>query len=158
MPVNKEKNRGPKGPLEKLSKGIGINILVLLGLVILDGLGIFILNVLLRDGAWTIAAPIFAILLVINVVSLNPKMFPIKWQIPVVSIIILIVIFPIVYTVYSAFTNYSDGHILTKPQSIKRLSQYTYLPEGGRLTAGQPIAAPKANSSFGLSGQMGKPF
>ena len=131
MPVNKEKNRGPKGPLETLSKGIGVNLIVLIGLVILNGLGILFLNVLLRDGAWTIAGPIFAILLVVNVVALGPKMFPVRWQVPVASIIILIVIFPIAYTVYSAFTNYSDGHILTKQQSINRLAQDTYLPEGG---------------------------
>lgn len=131
MSVDSNNSRGSKGPLEALSKGIGAHIFVLLGLAVLDGLGILLLRMLLIDGAWAIAIPIAVILIILNVVSLSPKMIPVRWQIPVIAILILIVIFPIIYTIYSAFTNYSDGHILNKQQAIRRLERETYLPEGG---------------------------
>ncbi len=133
MSAEVTKNRGPKGPLEKITEGIGVNILVLIGLAILDGLGILFLHILIQDGALVIAAPIAIILIVVNVVALSPKLFPVRWQIPVASILILIVLFPIAYTIYSSFTNYSDGHILTKQQAINRLERDTFLPEGAEI-------------------------
>jgi ABC-type sugar transport system permease subunit len=50
---------------------------------------------------------------------------------PALAIIMLFVLYPILFTVYTAFTNYSDGHLLTKVQAIRRIGQDTYLPEGG---------------------------
>jgi len=132
MMVDTKKSRGSKGPLAALSKGIGRYILILLGLAILDALGIWLLYLLIRDGAWPVATPIAVILILINVLNLSPKLFPIRWQIPAGAIVILIIIFPMVYTIYSAFTNYSDGHILSKQQAINRLAQDTYLPEGSQ--------------------------
>jgi ABC-type sugar transport system permease subunit len=41
---------------------------------------------------------------------------------------IIVVAFPIFSTVYIAFTNYGDGHLLTKPVAIRLIEQETYLP------------------------------
>lgn len=132
MTVDTKKSRGSKGPLAALSKGIGRYILILLGLAILNALGLWLLYLLIRDGAWPVAIPIAVILILVNVLNLSPKLFPIRWQIPAGAIVILIVIFPMVYTIYSAFTNYSDGHILSKQQAINRVGQDTFLPEGSQ--------------------------
>lgn len=132
MTVDTQRAGGPQGPLAALSQGnIGRYLLVLLGLAVLNGAGIWFLYLLLSDGAWPIAIPIAVILVLVNVLNLGSRFFPVRWQLPAASILILIVLFPIVYTVYSAFTNYSDGHILSKQQAINRLEQETYLPEGG---------------------------
>ncbi len=132
MTVDNKKTRGSKGPLAALSTGIGRYIMILLGLAVLDAMGLWLLIMLIRDGAWPVATPIAVILILINILNLSPKLFPIRWQIPAGAIVILIIIFPMVYTIYSAFTNYSDGHILSKQQAINRLQQDTYLPEGSQ--------------------------
>jgi ABC-type sugar transport system permease subunit len=44
---------------------------------------------------------------------------------------ILTVVYPVISTVYIAFTNYGDGHLLTKPVTIRLIEQETYLPEDG---------------------------
>ena len=49
------------------------------------------------------------------------------------ALMCLMVVFPMVYTVYVSFTNYGDGNLLTKQQVIILLAQETYLPEGGKV-------------------------
>jgi ABC-type sugar transport system permease subunit len=100
-------------------------------LAVLDAGAVWFLYLLLRDGVWPLAIPIGLIVVLINYFVLRKRLEPLRWQIPALSLIILIILFPIVYTVYSAFTNYSDGHILSKPQAIRRLSIDLYLPETG---------------------------
>jgi ABC-type sugar transport system permease subunit len=48
------------------------------------------------------------------------------------SFLILFVLYPIVFTIYVAFTNYGDGHLLTKEQAIPLIERATFLPESGR--------------------------
>jgi arabinogalactan oligomer / maltooligosaccharide transport system permease protein len=158
MSAENRKSGGPKGPLEKLNKGIGVNIFILLGLAVLDGFGLLFINILIQDGAFVIAAPIAVILIVVNIVLLSPKLFPVRWQIPVASILILIVLFPITYTIYSAFTNYSDGHILTKQQAINRLERETFLPEGAETYSFTVFRNPDGEFVLWLVDQEGKSF
>jgi len=44
----------------------------------------------------------------------------------------LVMLYPMLFTVYMAFTNYSDGHLLTKPQVLEQLRKVQYLPEEGK--------------------------
>jgi ABC-type sugar transport system permease subunit len=138
-----KKNGGPSGPLEPIHNKLSTHVIVLLLLAIFDGLAIYFLQMLIRDGAWTIAIPITAIVIIVNILVLSPRMFPVRWHIPVFAIVILIVLFPIVYTIYSAFTNYSDGHILSKQQAINRLETETYLPEGGETFSWTAYRSPE---------------
>ena len=41
-------------------------------------------------------------------------------------------IFPIIYTIYNAFTNYGDGHLISQAQAIEQIQAQTYLPETGK--------------------------
>lgn len=156
--VENKKVRGSQGPLAALSQGIGRYIFVLLGLAILDAGGFWLLYMLLSDGAWPVAIPIAAILLITNVLNLSPKFFEIRWQIPAAAIVILIIIFPMVYTIYSAFTNYSDGHILSKQQAINRLAQETYLPEGGTTYSWTAYRSPEGEFDLWLVGPEGQGY
>lgn len=104
----------------------------LLALSIFDGGALWLVYMLFSDGVWPIATPLGLIVILVNVVILFRKAKPIRWQIPVLSIVILMVLFPVVFTIYSGFTNYSDGHILTKQQSIDRLGFDLFVPEGGQ--------------------------
>lgn len=103
----------------------------LVGVAIFDAAALWFIYRLLSDGVWPVAIPFAVIVLAANAFILFPKLAPLRWQLPAISLIILVILFGIAYTVYSAFTNYSDGHILTKLQAIDRLARDVYLPEEG---------------------------
>ena len=42
-------------------------------------------------------------------------------------------IYPVLFSVYTAFTNYGDGHLLTQPQVIRLLEKRRFLAEGATL-------------------------
>ena len=51
---------------------------------------------------------------------LREGMYPLRWMAIGLSLLLLISVYPIFYTVYLAFTNYSDGYLLTKQKSSTR--------------------------------------
>jgi ABC-type sugar transport system permease subunit len=65
-----------------------------------------------------------------NVIFLWPKAYPYRWIALGLSFMILFTIYPIVLTLAVAFTNYGDGHLLTKAQALPLIEKITYLPEG----------------------------
>lgn len=103
--------------------------LLLLSLIIFDALAMWFIYQLLGDGVWQLAAMVGAVALLINIVWLHPRGYPLRWMSPGFSFMILISIFPILMTVYFAFTNYGTGHILTKTQSIAVFEERSYLPD-----------------------------
>ncbi|MRR32434.1 maltose ABC transporter permease MalF, partial [bacterium] len=44
----------------------------------------------------------------------------------------LFTIYPIVFTIWVAFTNYGESHLITKQQAIDQILNQTYLPETGK--------------------------
>lgn len=158
MTSEKQKNGGPSGPLKSIYEELSGRLIIYLVLAIFDGLAVYFLQLLLRDGAWTIAIPIVAIVIIVNVFVLSPKMLPVRWQLPALAIVILIVLFPIVYTIFSAFTNYSDGHILNKQQAINRLESVTYLPEGGQTFGWTAYRSPEGEFVLWLVDAEGEGF
>lgn len=72
---------------------------------------------------------IIAVLL--NLIFLLPQAYPFRWMAIGLAFLILFVIYPIIFTVYIAFTNYGDGHFLTKEQAVIQIEKITYLPEAG---------------------------
>ncbi len=78
---------------------------------------------------WELAIAIGAITLLVNIINLNPSLKPLRWMSPAFALLALGVIYPIVYAVYVAFTNYGDGHLLTKTQVVQLLEQRTFVPE-----------------------------
>ena len=103
--------------------------LILLG--IFDILAIWVIVNLLGDGYWPLAGMLTLITIFVNVVLLREGMYPIRWMVIGLSLMALLSVYPILYTFWIAFTNYGDGHLLTKQQSIETLERQTYLPEGG---------------------------
>jgi ABC-type sugar transport system permease subunit len=72
------------------------------------------------------------IIAMISVAFLVPKAHMFKWMAVGLSAWLLFSIFPIIYTIYNAFTNYGDGHLITQSQAIKQIETQTYMPETGR--------------------------
>ena len=66
-----------------------------------------------------------------NLIFLIRRAYPYRWIAIGLAFLILFVIYPIIFTVYVAFTNYGDGHLLTKEQALPIIQKATYLPEAG---------------------------
>jgi ABC-type sugar transport system permease subunit len=84
-----------------------------------------------REGNNFLAIAFILVALVLVVVNLRPNFAALRWMNPALVLVILLTIYPLLYTVYIAFTNYSDGHRYTKQQAVDLLADRFYLPEGG---------------------------
>lgn len=102
----------------------------LLGLAVVNAFALWFLYQLVIDGVWFLSAAISIIALGINVIFLREHLYPFRWLSPGLVFMVLMVAYPVLFTVYTAFTNYGDGHLLTKPQAIRVLEKEQYLPEG----------------------------
>ena len=149
---------GSQEPLTSPSRNVLGYLLRLLGLAVVDALAIWLLYVLLRDGVWPLAIPIAVITLLVNFFNLHPRLAAMRWQLPAIAIIILIVVFPIVFTIYSSFTNYSSGHILSKQQVINQLEDRLYLPEGGPTFAWAAYRNDAGEFGLWLTNEAGEEF
>ncbi len=101
----------------------------LIALAIVDAFALWLLLQLASDGIWFLAAIVVVITLGLNLFYLRPELYPFRWFSPGLALMILMVAYPTIFTVYVAFTNYSDGHLLTKEQALKLFLQQVYLPE-----------------------------
>lgn len=76
------------------------------------------------------------IALIPNITFFIPGLYPIRWMVPGLMLITLLVIYPIVYTTQTSFTNLGDylgeSHLLTKPQTVRLIEQQDrlYVTEG----------------------------
>ncbi|MDT8304647.1 MAG: maltose ABC transporter permease MalF [Anaerolineae bacterium] len=103
----------------------------LFALAVIDAFGIWFIYQLLADGLLPLAVMLGLITLAINIIFLNERLYPLRWMAPGLALMTLMALYPVLFTIYTAFTNYSDGHILSKQQVIERLGQDYFLPEGG---------------------------
>ena len=110
---------------------------VYLALAIVDGMALFLIYAFAADGVWELAITIGVITLLVNIINLRADLYPLRWIAPALALMGLMVIFPVVYTVYVSFTNYGDGNLLTKQQVLNLLAKETYLPEGGKTYSWQ---------------------
>lgn len=131
MADKQKKAREGKPFLASLSGSISHIALRLVALALVDAFAVLLLILLIRDGIWPLAAILILTTVLINAINLSQRLYPLRWMSAALAIILLMVLYPIFFTVYTAFTNYSDGHLLTKVQAVRRIGQDTYLPEGG---------------------------
>jgi ABC-type sugar transport system permease subunit len=103
----------------------------LLGLVIFTAFSLFFIYLLLSDGYWPLASIIAVITLLVNYIFLAPSAYPMRWMSPGLAFMLLISVYPILYTIYISFTNFGATNLLPKVQAIEVLEQRTFLPETG---------------------------
>jgi ABC-type sugar transport system permease subunit len=119
------KTETPKdSPLGMLSR-------VLLIVVVDAAIGWFIYNSV-QLGFTQLGAVLAVVLVMLNVIFLLPQAYAYRWMAIGLSFLIIFVIYPILFTVYVAFTNYGDGHLLTKEQALVSIQKATYLAEEGK--------------------------
>ncbi len=106
-----------------------------LALALVDAFALYLIYVFAADGVIELAVAVGVVTIGVNIINLRQGLYALRWIAPALSLMVLMVVYPIVYTVYVSFTNFGDGNLLTKQQVIRILSQETYLPEGGKVYA-----------------------
>ena len=99
-------------------------------LALLDAVSLLFIWTLIAAGRYPLAVVILVVTVGVNVAFLFEKAYPFRWFSPGLALMIIMLAYPTGYTVYVAFTNYGDGHLLTKTQAIAQIERETYVPEG----------------------------
>lgn len=100
-------------------------------LALVDVFGVVLAVSIGGDGNWFFAIAILLTILMINAIMLVPGLRQMKWISPALALMLILSLYPMLYTLYVAFTNFSDGHRTTKVEAVELLSDRRYLPEGG---------------------------
>jgi arabinogalactan oligomer / maltooligosaccharide transport system permease protein len=100
-------------------------------LMVVDAMALLLVYLLAGDGIWEFAVFIALVTILVNYINLRPGLEPLRWISPALMLMLLMVVYPIIYTVFVAFTNYGDGHLLTKQQAIELFARDRFLPEEG---------------------------
>ncbi len=101
-------------------------------LIALDAGVIWFLSKLVALGYYPLAALFLIITLFINVIFLRSKAYPLRWMAVGLVLMALFTIYPIFFTVWVAFTNYGESHLITKEQAVAQILNLKYLPEKGK--------------------------
>ncbi|NND03586.1 MAG: maltose ABC transporter permease MalF [Acidimicrobiia bacterium] len=103
---------------ERYGKGFWVR---LVALMILNAMAVYALVVLYTEGAWGFLASLIVGTLFINWVYFSKKTAAMRWIAPGLVLMLIFVVWPILFSVYIAFTNWSTGNILTKDQAVEQL-------------------------------------
>ncbi len=120
-----------RGHNKSMAAQIGLRLLLLM---VLDALASVFVLTLFGDGYWQLAVLLTLITIGLNYVFLKEEAFPLRWIAPGLAFLLLLSLYPIIFTVYIAFTNFGTGHLLPKEQAIQVLAQRQFTPESGGRT------------------------
>lgn len=87
---------------------------------------------LIQDGSYPLATALTVVAAFITVTFTLERLTPYRWLSVGLSLAILFVLYPVLYTFYLSTTNTGHGHVLTQRQAIDSLERVQYVPEGGR--------------------------
>ncbi|PMQ01117.1 MAG: maltose ABC transporter permease MalF [Dictyoglomus sp. NZ13-RE01] len=104
------------------------NIFVFLYASLIAGVGIFFSYILSSIAGFIFGLVTFLITLFFVFLIIHPKFNAWKYIVPAFMLMVIFMIYPIIYTIRIAFTNYGTGHILTKEQVVEQLEKETFTP------------------------------
>jgi ABC-type sugar transport system permease subunit len=105
-----------------------------IALCIINGFGLAFAYALAGTDLLPAAIMLVVVTVFINICFLVDRLYPFRWLSPAVLLTMLVVVYPVAYTVYVAFTNYGQGHLLTKPQALEQITKpYFSPPDAPRL-------------------------
>lgn len=105
-------------------------LLKVVGFSLLDAVALYFVVLLAWDKSWLLVGLISGGLVGLNVLAFSRRVYPFRYLAPGLAFMVLMVVLPLVYTVYISFTNYATGNILSKAQVIEVLTKRYYLPPG----------------------------
>ena len=109
-----------KRKVDESSPGDSILSIVLryLLLIVLDAFALVFVYALVFGGEFGLATAIAIATIGANIIAFVPRMGPLRWMLPGLFLAVIFVIYPIYYTVATAFTNFGDGNLLTQQQLV----------------------------------------
>ncbi len=96
---------------------------------------------MLKQGAVPFAIAFFICALMITLVFIRQSVIPLRWIAPGLVFLILFQLYPIFFTVTTAFTNYSTGRNVEKPIAIQSIESQTFVPAGALTYNWFPLQA-----------------
>ena len=129
--MNQNKSGKPKGP-QMAAESPSSTIMRFIVLLLFDAGAVWFTQQALSKGFDQLVIVLIVIAVMLNLIYLLPKAYPFRWMAVGLSFLILFMVYPLLFTIYVAFTNYGDGHLLTKEQAIPLIEKQTYLPETGK--------------------------
>lgn len=130
----------------------------LIAIAFIDAVAITFAYALYNGGLAIAAGALVVVTLAINVVFLVDRLYPLRWISPGVFLLVLMVVYPVLYTAYIAFTNYSGSHILSKQQVIEQLERQFYTPEGSSSLEWRAYRSPSGDFLIWLTDPAGNQF
>lgn len=146
MPDQVSPNPPPAKPssTRPFSSGLNLAQFVRLALLIaLDASAFWFLSKLYLLGYYPLAAATLVVLIVVNILLLRRDMYPIRWMVVGLVLMALFTIYPVLFTIWVSFTNYGEGHLITKEQAIDQILNEKYLPETGRAYTWTAFKSPE---------------
>ncbi|MBO8161432.1 MAG: DUF4896 domain-containing protein [Thermosipho sp. (in: Bacteria)] len=90
---------------------------------------------LFQKGFYELSVTFFVLIVLIDYFIFNRKSYPFRYMIPAMILLFILVLYPIIFTIKTAFTNYGTGHIMTRQEVVDRLLTdpvYTYVPKDAK--------------------------
>jgi maltose/maltodextrin transport system permease protein len=103
-------------------------ILLWFALAILNALLTWAAIVLFTNDSVELGIIMIIIIFFIDFAVINPKGYPYRYTIPALSLLLILTVYPIFYTLKIAFTNYGTGHLFTRNQVVEQLMN-TYVTD-----------------------------
>ena len=119
---------GAQAPPDAGPKSIVGLIFRILALALIDAITIWLVYQMVFDGYWPLAATLALVTIWVNVVFLSGRFYPLRYVAPGLSLMVIMVLYPILFTFYVSFTNYGTGHLVTEQIAIEQIESQTYLP------------------------------
>ena len=105
----------------------------------------------IEAGSWLIVIVVAFIAMAVLVIYSTRRFIPMKYMLPGLLLLLLFQMWPIIYTAATAFTNYGDGHTLSKEEAVQaiqaqsvrqdpdapRYGMSVAIPEGAEVTTGE---------------------
>ncbi len=131
----------------KMMKGITLGLLN----VVFIWIALFLLNA----EAYLVFVLLLLGALLTNFIFITPKGYPYRYLLPASFFMILLVVYPIIYTVYISVTNYGTGNILNKEQVIAQFEERYTLEPSAEQYAFQVYRDPQAGLWFLFTDSQG---
>ncbi len=115
--------------MNSVTKDTVKHLLKISSFAVLDALVLWASITLFSQHLYKLLAFLIIGAVLINIVYLSQKAYPLRYILPGTIFMILLIIYPLFYTCYISFTNYGTGNILSKEQVINQLNTKFILPE-----------------------------
>lgn len=133
----------------------------LLLLAAVNGLALLGLPRMLGQRQWGLAVGVVVATAAVDVVYLTRvrSLLPLKYLLPGTALLVLFQLYPVIYTFYTSFTNWSTGHNLSKEQAIELILARSEAarPDAPRFQA-KPLVDPQGRLALLLTDQQGRLF